>query len=386
MQLKTSHRPKICIYSPSSYALLANKVGLGGGAEVQMVILAKELVKKGYDVLFISYDEDIDIPDKLDGIRIIKTCSVRAGLPVIRFIYPKLYSLWKILKDADADVYIKRTASWEHAIIAKYCRYKKKKYIFSVSHDRDVVQLSVPIHEYENSLKYRLIRKRDNLFYRYGLRLTDAIVVQSTFQKKCLQEKMNLESQVIKNFYAFEGKANIQIERKYILWIGAIHSEAKNIEFLYKIAKEFPSEEFIVIGRTRRHGEKKSAGFDKEFRNIKFLGNLPHNEIEQYYRGAKFYLNTSRQEGFPNTFLEAWGNATPVVSVFVDPDEIICRHQLGFHSGSLEGTIDQIRILLSDGGLPKRFGKNGKRYVEQFHNVDKIADSWDTLIRKVMAS
>jgi glycosyltransferase involved in cell wall biosynthesis len=386
MQVKRTYRPKICIYSPSSYSLLANKVGLGGGAEVQMVILAKELVKKGYDVLFISYDENINIPEKLDGIRIIKTCSLRAGLPVIRFIYPKLYSLWKTLKYADADVYIKRTASWEHGVIAKYCQWKKKKYIFSASHDRDVVQLSVPIHEYENSLKYRLIRKRDNLFYRYGLRLTGGIVVQSDFQHNSLKQKMNLESKVIKNFYSPPKNKKSQGEKKYVLWMGSIHSEAKNIEFLYEIAREFPEEKFIVIGRTSRYGEKKSARFHEEFRNIKFLGNIPHSEIEQYYRGAKFYLNTSRQEGFPNTFLEAWGNCIPVVSVFVDPDEIICRHQLGFHSGSLEGAIDQIRILLSDGGLPKRFGKNGKRYVEQFHNVDKIADSWDTLIRKVLAS
>lgn len=50
-------KPKVCFISLYAYALLTEKnLGFTGGAELQQVLLAKELSRNAYDVSFVTYD------------------------------------------------------------------------------------------------------------------------------------------------------------------------------------------------------------------------------------------------------------------------------------------------------------------------------------------
>lgn len=49
--------PKVCFISLNAYVLLTQKnLGFTGGAELQQVLLAKELSKRGFDVSFVTFD------------------------------------------------------------------------------------------------------------------------------------------------------------------------------------------------------------------------------------------------------------------------------------------------------------------------------------------
>ena len=49
--------PKVCFISLNAYVLLPQKnLGFTGGAELQQVLLAKELSKRGFEVSFVTFD------------------------------------------------------------------------------------------------------------------------------------------------------------------------------------------------------------------------------------------------------------------------------------------------------------------------------------------
>jgi glycosyltransferase involved in cell wall biosynthesis len=76
-----------------------------------------------------------------------------------------------------------------------------------------------------------------------------------------------------------------------------------------------------------------------------YLGHLPLEETMKWFSRAKIFVCTSTIEGMPNVFLQAWNALTLVVSVHVNPDELLTRRQMGlFLNGNeqaLSGAIVQ---------------------------------------------
>jgi glycosyltransferase involved in cell wall biosynthesis len=61
---------------------------------------------------------------------------------------------------------------------------------------------------------------------------------------------------------------------------------------------------------------------------------------------AAILLSTSDVEGFPNTFVQAWSSGTPVVSIRIDPDNIIEHMRLGAVVGNSDRAVHEIAALM----------------------------------------
>ena len=61
----------ICIISEEAYPYF--KGGDGGGAELQMALLATNLVKKGHNVFFITFGNVDSQYEKIDGVNLINS-------------------------------------------------------------------------------------------------------------------------------------------------------------------------------------------------------------------------------------------------------------------------------------------------------------------------
>ena len=71
---------------------------------------------------------------------------------------------------------------------------------------------------------------------------------------------------------------------------------------------------------------------------------MPH-----LFRGCLALVSTSSQEGFPNTFLQAGKYRVPVVSLIVDPDEMLWSRRKGIVChGNLDVMADAVADLASN--------------------------------------
>lgn len=359
---------KICFVAFDSLPLLVSSENLkyGGGSELKQVLVGRELAKRGYPITFITYDEKNE-KKNVDDINIIMCPQSREYSPIKNFL---LY--WKSLKKANADIYIQGIGST--GIIPFFCLIHRKKYVKWIVSDSNLL-----FERFRGG--HPLLRK---ITASLDIKFAHKIIVQNLYQKDLLENRFKIKDYVlIKNPViipnTIEDKEN---KKSYILWAGSI-KPVKQPELFLKIAQALPKLKFVMIGGENKGRKDVYTNVEKEAKtlpNLEFLGFVPYHKIQQYFKDAALFINTSQIEGFPNTFLESWVMGTPVVSLNVDPDEVICKNKLGFHSKSLEQLILDVNTLFFDENLRREMGTNAKRYVEQNHDLKKVASEFEKLI------
>jgi len=359
---------KICFVALESLPLLTLDENLKkvGGSELMQVLIGKELAKRGFQICFITYDENSK-KENVNNIKIVKTVPRYNNFSFLK----NILLFWKSLKKADADIYFQGTGS--AGIIPLFCIIHGRKYIKWIVSD--------------SNLLFKRIHGNHPILLKISLYLdikfAHRILVQNLFQKELIEKKFNKKCNLIKNPVVIPDNLEFNENKKnYILWVGTVRP-VKQPEIFLKIAKSLPKLNFVMIGGESERHKKLYIEIEKETKtisNLKFLGFVPFNNFHKYYQEASILINTSKIEGFPNTFLESWINGTPVISLNVDPDELICNKKLGFHSKTLEQLIFDINNLFFDINLRREMGVNAKKYVEQNHDLKKIITQFEKLI------
>ncbi len=97
---------KICFVGLDNYPILNPKYSHErfGGESVQQVLIAKAFVDVGYDVSMIVHNYGQKGREVINGIRTWKKCKPNEGIPILRFMHPRITSILKALKNADPDI------------------------------------------------------------------------------------------------------------------------------------------------------------------------------------------------------------------------------------------------------------------------------------------
>jgi glycosyltransferase involved in cell wall biosynthesis len=360
---------RVCIVSLSAYPLLTRQnIEIVGGAELQSVLLARELAKRNFNVSFIVTDHGQGSPQIIDGIRVIKSYPINTPVG-IRFSTVRL--IWRALSEADADIYYGFRGI--AGIVAFYCLIRRRKLVIGIPSDMEV--------EEKRASKANIY----NWLWRFDLKIANSVITQTKYQQEMLEKRFGRNSVIIKAFHLIEDKKIEKAKPPIVLWVSTIRPQWKQPEVFLKLAIAVPEGRFQMVGGPS--GDKKFYQRIKEqaikIPNLDFVGFVPHHEVYTYFEKASIFANTSDVEGFPNTFLEAWSRCTPVVSLNIDPDEIICDHKLGLHSKSFEQMVKDVKSLLVDGDLRRELGENGRRYVEQEHELKSVVDQYVELFRQL---
>jgi glycosyltransferase involved in cell wall biosynthesis len=363
---------KICFISLNAYPVLkGNDMQYVGGAEVQQVLIARELMKHGFPITFITYNDGQDSYEIFEGIEIIKTYKREDAtkLSLVR----KAWMIWNAVLKARADIIFHEAGSpGIGSILSKIMGQKFVQYIAS---DADV----------SGNFKFMDQKFYTNFLIWIDIKLANVVIAQSAFQQSLIKRNFKKDSLIIKNAFSLR-KFNMPKKTvpPIVLWVATI-GNVKQPDLFLKLAESIPDARFQMIGGAGNDSslyckiEKKTSNLN----NLEFLGFIPFYRINEYFKNASLFVSTSKFEGFPNVFIQAWMNYVPVVSLNVDPDEIICTYKLGFHSRSFDKLVNDTRQLIEDCRLRQEMGKNSRKYAEREHDIEKVIEQFVEVLNQI---
>jgi len=380
----TNSKPQICFVALNSYNLVAGQGDIGhiGGAEVQQWLTANWLRDKGFPVSFITLDHGQMDGSQHHGFTVYKAYNSKSGLPGLRFIWPRWSKLWSALQRANCDIYYQRGAGLETGQVAWWCHLNGKKFIHAVAHEFDCLP-ETPM----------LTNLRERLLYRYGLRRADAVIAQTDSQQHLLQRHFHKDSFLIKNCALPVSSADAHLAppinkliNKNVLWIGRL-VPVKRFEWLLDLAVQLPDVTFTVIGSANKSNEYdiKLQNIAHQLPNVRLVGEVPYKQMHEYYQTAAVICCTSRKEGFPNVFLEAWREGIPVVST-VDPDSVISKNKLGYTASTVDELNHHLSAILSDKEKYTEFSQNCLSYFHKNHTPDSTLPTLENLLIRLSSN
>jgi glycosyltransferase involved in cell wall biosynthesis len=303
------------------------------------------------------------------------------GIPSGPALYPRI----------PADVFLTFGVNGVSAEVVVSCRAHGKKSILCIAHDSDLDEVF--------TTPARLCRA-DGVSAIDGcraLRQADEIVVQSQHQLDLLRERFGRQGRLIANPIdldaddtegaLLEPQVRMLIRQgPYVLWVGRSDPVFKQPHVCLDLAERLPDVRFVMVMAlldANLHAEvrRRKPG------NVEIIDGLPFRAMPHVFRWAVALASTSRQEGFPNIFLQAGKYRVPVVSLSVDPDGLFSRRRAGIVChGDIERMAGELRRLAADPEYRALHASRLARYVAENHGLagrcDELCEVIDAAVER----
>jgi glycosyltransferase involved in cell wall biosynthesis len=343
-----------------------------GGAEYQSYLLACEL-RKTADVSFV-YIDDGHRPSLVehDGFHLYRLPKRRLLRRMVHRYFVLDYGrLRRLLKTIGPDVVYQRGGLAYTGIVASYALEHDCKMIWHIAGERDV-RPERP--RFSRGLVFDYL---DRKALAYGIRHADCIVGQAEYQDQLLQENYGRTcDRIIGNFHPAPREPVVKDELVRVVWVGSMRPN-KRPEVFIQLAEAFKDVrgvQFTMIGRAENGSYH--SGLERLMEsatNLDYAGPLPVEEVNRILAASHVLLCTSRREGFPNTFIQAWMRSVPVVSLNIDPDDVIKREKIGFCCDNFESLVRDTRRLIDDPELRGAMGCRAREYALENHALEAAA-------------
>ena len=345
-----------------------------GGAEFQTSMLMKGLAGKGLRVAHIVFPVAELSPPAGERMSVVQREPQQGRLGVVPRA-AEARAVWRAMAEADARIYVFRAGSAALGVTALFCRAHRRKLVFATASDLDLT--------FEP-----LLDNRPNLeLYRLGIRLADAVVVQTDEQAALARDRLQRLRRLstIRSFA--EPARPTPHDPEAFVWIGRTVPYKRPLEYL-DLAEALPEARFRMIARDT--GQTPPELADEVRRragalpNVELLPVSPRETTLALLDRAVASVSTSRVEGMPNVFLEAWARGVPVLTLDSDPDGRVRTRGLGVAAGgSWEAFVDGARELWRSRGHREELSHRTRTYVEAVHAPPAVTEDWFTLLAEV---
>jgi glycosyltransferase involved in cell wall biosynthesis len=217
--------------------------------------------------------------------------------------------------------------------------------------------------------------------YAWGLLRADKIFVQHYGQVLLLHPGLRPKASTLPKVCSLHEPIRPHSERRhYVGWVATLRQH-KRPDLLIRMAKSLPDVQFIVCGGPTNY-QTPTAYRDAvvealtHLPNVDYRGRVSPQEAMDVIADAALLLCTSDEEGFPNTFTQAWSSGTPVVSLKIDPDNIIKNEGLGIVSSTVDAAVADVKALLASTSWREEIALRSREYINEKHNEVAVIDTF----------
>lgn len=371
-----------------------------GGVERVTLLLARELVRRGHNVSFLSvsgshegYDSDYGIPQysfprESHDFKVKFENLVRKE-NILHIIFQGTHvNVFSIL-----DLVPSKIKKYVVLHNQPHAQSGKERKIMRLTPWRDLtfrqkalklLTLMSPscfryLNNKKNGGRYRKIISRADKFLflseRYIFRISQITKVTDLSKLGAINNPNTFLPQ----------KEEAAEKDNLLIFVGRLSNPQKNvlgfIDVWKLLADKYPDWKAVIIGDGEHRKQIEEYASKRGVRRIAFAGN--QKNIEEYYRKAKILCMTSTYEGWPMVLAEAmaYGCVPVAYETFEAVHDIIEDKINGFvitpfltkkMAAAIERLIDN-EILLEE------FSRNGKEKIADF-SVENIVDRWERLL------
>lgn len=360
-------RRDVVFYAPSATPLLLAEVrSPAGGAENQVLMLARELARRGHAVGIVAFGEPGNLRARVDGVDVIEQPRPATRVPLLRTLafYRHAFST---LRANRARVLVQRAAGIHTVVVAATARALGCRFVYA----------SAGVHDFD----LRSWEPRRWITWSFGIaiRLADSIVVQTEEQARRCRDRFGREPLVIKSIA--EPGTPQRSRPEAFLWIGSLTAYKQPLAYV-ELARAVPEARFwmIPVQVPSREGRELATALARAadaVPNLELLEPRPRAQLAPLIERAVAIVSTSRTEGMPNVFLEGWSRGVPALALAHDPDGVLERNRLGeFADGSPDRMAGLARSAWESCDDRREQAARCRAYVEREHSLEQIADRW----------
>ncbi|MDD3662590.1 MAG: glycosyltransferase family 4 protein [Candidatus Pacebacteria bacterium] len=349
------------------------------GSSVQVYNVSKELSKRGYDSLVIlsahpAFQKIID--DRLT----VVSCKTIMGM---------LNPLWlhridKLLEEFKPDIIYQRGKLPETIVAAYYAWKVGAKFIWLSNADNSGEKwkfLRIRIKEKRNIIS-KLILLLEALcadfFIHNAIKRADLVIAQTQKQQRSLKQNFNLDSVILGSGYEIPPIAPKKNTKPQILWLANL-TPMKQPHLFAELAVALKDEnvEFIMAGKAPdKNILHQVLKITANISNFRYLGGINLQEGNEIFKNATLFISTSWEnyEGLPNTFIQAFMHAVPIISLNSDPDQMIQNEKMGAVCNSFIDLIKTTKMWIRNKELQDNASKNAYLYANNNFKVEQLVD------------
>ncbi len=218
-----------------------------------------------------------------------------------------------------------------------------------------------------------IFNKAHKLFDTVSLFICPSLAIMNLCRKEKIKES---RLALLNNFVpdAMFKKQPVYTNKNYFLFAGRLEN-IKNIPTLIKAMSMLPKEvELHIAGRGPQETELKELAKELKLDNIKFLGFIKNQELENEYKNCiAMILPTNGVENFPVSVIEAFVYGKPVIGSKMGGTPELVEHEktgLVFDPENVEELAKYIEKLYYNSELAVEYGKNGRAKAEKLYCPD----------------